>query len=319
MSRITFSISFAARSDNTPTADGWTYHHILPWRYYYATGVVLAQVARLLMVGKTYHPKSKYNHNVLEKVFKDLDSKNLTQEYGIDYSQFKSAAADSQVTAFGLLDLCNTLHGAGNQNQNAMNASLIRRNGFDFGEIGNLCGAPRFGGFLGMAPEHRQDDPGNNAEPNRPASLPKERWGALNLLRTHLTKFAPGMLGASAGSKITATVDWETFELFSVNLQKLIRSHDFPTPFQPSDWGLVSSKQKPWGYLRGKLPTVMIGSRVDRVFEVKTSNDASCGQFVAAADFSMDWRVYSPDGNDRKAFKWDNRKPPNPESKLPGV
>jgi hypothetical protein len=58
---------------------------------------------------------------------------------------------------------------------------------------------------------------------------------------------------------------------------------------------------------------------VDRVFEVKTSNDASCGQFVAAADFSMDWRVYSPDGNDRKAFKWDNRKPPNPESKLPGV
>ena len=45
---LQFEVQGQGSTGNVPQSDGWTYHHILPVRYYWVTAVILAKVIRFM-------------------------------------------------------------------------------------------------------------------------------------------------------------------------------------------------------------------------------------------------------------------------------
>lgn len=300
MARLVFRINFASRSAKSPTDDGYTYHHILPWRYYYAAGVILAQVARRMIVGLSFNETSgrpRFNAKALQAATQELDSApKLVAAYGTGHEDFRNELVASTIKAFDLLNLCRSMHRTG-ATVNVIDASLKAAGGFHFGAIGNLCGAPLFGGFLGMLREHRRDDPGDAPEQHRAYSVDQTQWAALQLLATHLHAFCPELSGVNAGSTIEANVDADTFKLFKANLDMLVAKHNRRAVFEPADWTLAANGLHAWEYIVNAT-SVTNTSAVGPVMQIRTSPTQPGGSVVAqVADAVSRYRIFSPIDN----------------------
>lgn len=316
MSEISFDVNFGSRNDATPTHDGYTYHHVLPWRYYYLAGYILGSVARLHVLRDTTLT-GKY----IEQAVKVLRSKNLPldKEYGKGYEAFDN---DLSMSVKDLLDMCFRMHGVGVQNVNSIEA-ILRGEEFDLTAIGDRCSAPSFGGFLGMAPGHRKDDPKSNPEMIRPFGSSEAWFGALALLQKALEAIAPGITAAKAKSQIKANLTHEKFDKLIQQLRTLIRDHNNFYPFQASDWYIDYNGPKDWVYING-VPNNMYTAPVTKTNTPAMLNNKTAmsvgevfclrvahtqkGESVAFADrngeaIARAIKVFS-NPNDRKMIYW---------------
>ena len=309
MSKLAFNILFDGRGGNSPVGEGYTYHHILPWRYYYAAGVILAQVARMMCAGMSFNAKpekARYDPAGMQAELKKVDSDaKLKALYGAGHINFRNDLRAANISAYELLDICRAMHGAGSNKVNEISASIGKNVGFNFEVIGDICNSPKFGGFWGVAPEHRRDDPESGPEMNRPFSVDEARWGALQLLCKHLTSFCPGLLGAKAGSTIPANVDVETFLLFKSNLDKLIAQHNYPSVFRPSDWSFWMNGVKAWQYVTEEnIKAKVQSSGAGKVLSVRISETEPQGSTIdQLQNATGPIRLFSPVDTDKKLIE----------------
>lgn len=123
----------------TPRQGNWTYHHVQPVRVYYIAA------------------------NLILRFITDADCFEETRVLGTN----------------ALCKMCNNQPNAAtirtfvNQNRNTITTDNARN------LVAKLCASPPFGGFAGMNPAQRSDDPHDGAEPNKPISAPASWWESL--------------------------------------------------------------------------------------------------------------------------------------------
>jgi len=309
MPKLEFKVKFASRADSTPTHDGWTYHHVLPWRYYYLMGYIIANVARMKFLMNDYgvglnpllasavSQERKTNSGIVEKL------------YGPEVSDFNRNLNESGPK---LLRTLLPLHGCRNEGSDSIVDEIKKAGQFDLGAIGNLCGAPKFGGFLGMAPEHRSDDLGDRAERLRPPGANQAWWAELSMLRTYLQSFCRTIGDAGAGHEIPAKLDYDDFTQFLEVVRRLSASHNQVYGMNCADWYIHvpgHGSRRNWAYVEGvKAPPRHI-SKAGAIFAVRPEDVIQSGLKVSYKEVEkcrLDDKLFSPDGNNKKAFAWLN-------------
>jgi hypothetical protein len=316
MAQITFSFTIGTRGDSTPGDRGFTYHHVLPWRYYYTLGRILVEVVRLKVAGT----KDSFGEDAAIDEFRQgfKDGKAVGKAYGADYSAF---LADDTHSPSDLVKVINKLGKVGNPGYRV--ASLIAT---DPHTISNQCGAPYGGGFLGPAPEHRTDDPKTEFEPKRPISVKTGLWSALSLIRTRLESCCPALAAAKSGTKITATVSNDDLDQFLASIDDVTNWTGAPG-FDPEDWSFVGTGgrggNKVWHWIDpDKLTAATVapyeakGTKAGQIFKLRAAAEVNKGAKLDPANIDDDTdpddnpiavRTYNPKLTDRKNFKFHNK------------
>lgn len=242
MPDLTFSIPYAHRQGHCPPCNGWSFHHILPVRYYLTAAFILVKLLRLQQCrskGKTGSP-------------------NLKAEFGTaDALEFFAECDPKRVD---LVEACLSLHYSPGNN------TAIAKLAYDSGEdlstadsigaiVYELTG-PKYGGFAGMAPDQRLDDLGSVVEKRKPGGFSQEHWdqlmGLADVLQTCMPKLAKetnGPFACALSCKSAATL------LHHLRILK----NDFGRAvyeFHASDWSLISGgKSIEWNFIDdGELP-----------------------------------------------------------------
>ena len=329
MSALEFSLKLPSRADNTPGTDGYTYHHVLPWRYFFLTGQILARYAKLRVAkteevfgSATLQTKLAGVANAYLGKNGKADDKLVATEFGKSFDQFvRDTSASPNLSAKEAIDLCAKMHGDAvatgfrrtlhgdpkDHNADAGNSirTILNTGGFDFDQIGNHCGAPKFGGFLGPAPEKRSDDPKDAPEPVCPVSFDNGRWASLALLRAVLDASCKGIGSASAGTSLSVSITDQDFGLFVGYLQGLIGQHNgSAAPFAPGDWAVNKTD---WLWVDPPTGAVPKPGNIGAIFALRTAAVTGQGTRVAFAALpAPDARpkLYQPVTTNRKDFKF---------------
>lgn len=146
---VTIDVRIRTRADmntGTPRFGNWTYHHIQPVRIYY---LAASTVLRFITDPDCY----------------------------------------DETRALGVNALCQMV----NNNPNAAtirsfvdaNRGVLTEDGARH-PIAKLCASPPFGGFAGVNPAQREDDPGEGMEMHRPLSAPLSWWESVGRLGTEV-------------------------------------------------------------------------------------------------------------------------------------
>jgi hypothetical protein len=208
----------ANRSGTAPECNRWTFHHILPWRYFYCLSALL-----------TY-----YYHGTLNSFVKDnFKSLNLEAE---DLEKLIDIA-----NKFSDVVECSTKieHSRGSSmlslaEMGRLIDGLSRNNNGIVNEIAGIqlktrlveCTSPIFGGFAGMDGAQRSDDPGPNMEQKRPANGDTAWWTAITdigklLERASMFELIKDREGCK-DIKSAVNGDWVKFKLTNEDLDNII-------------------------------------------------------------------------------------------------
>lgn len=209
----------AQMNSGTPRSEDWTYHHVLPVRYYFT----LASVCAHMVADDTLQ---KATRKLAKEVLRAMPCNGGNADKVETFcSEAKSA------TGIPLTD-------------RAAKAVAVAR----------LCASPLWGGFAGMAPSQRCDDPGSNPEPNRPLSGGPDWWSGLQLLQARLDALVPTLSGQSDEKDFTLQIDENkaTGELQAIAQHVNVLKPCPILPFKPTDWKLCPTENpnfgRPWIY-----------------------------------------------------------------------
>ena len=128
---------------STPAVQNWTYHHVLPVRYYYLAASVLLRVAAL--------------------------------------AEDDAARSVQQTTLAGMAKTTAQQAEIGDLMGRVRNGETFTD--AEFQAAARHCGAPAFGGFPGPDGSTRPFDPGSTVEPVRPRSARTDWWDALRSIK----------------------------------------------------------------------------------------------------------------------------------------
>ncbi|MCP5195926.1 MAG: hypothetical protein H6974_03905 [Gammaproteobacteria bacterium] len=160
MPNLQFQCTYKSREGHAPNVNGWTYHHILPVRYYWSAAFILVKLLRLNQCRTAANPDLKIEFG--DKNALDF----LNDELDISNKDIKS--------------ICMSLHqnpnmGAEQQFNLALSGDLSS-NEVIATAVAPLTG-PRYGGFAGMkGSDQRSDDPGSRVEKKKPYSFNQNQW-----------------------------------------------------------------------------------------------------------------------------------------------
>ncbi|NRR31426.1 hypothetical protein HSX11_14710 [Oxalobacteraceae bacterium] len=191
-------------NSQTPRDGDWTYHHALPVRYYFTIAYVCAYTALHLDVGSK--------------------GAKLARECLYDMANIRANQNKMRL-----------LNGAGKDA-----AAKLK----ETGEIAKLCASPLFGGFAGMNPEQRCDDPKEGPELNKPMSADVGWWAAIQLLKIHVEAVFP-TVGSDGEKNLDIAIHEDTLESFVDSVHTHIHAlSSYPIcPFDPSDWKMCPSER----------------------------------------------------------------------------
>jgi hypothetical protein len=149
-------------------------------------------------------------------------------------------------------------------------------------EIAALTTSPRFGGFEGMYPGQRLNDPGSTPEPSRPHSGDPAWWALLGTLRTCLEGTVTGLGTVPDNRKMTIALTQKNAVLFLATLNALIDTHNNVLPFEPDDWDyVVMNSEKPWTFVTG-VPGAFAGQgQCAKVFRLNVGGGGGTTTLVA--------------------------------------
>lgn len=271
MATLTYTVSLGDRPGGSPDCDGWTYHHVLPWRYYYLAGHTLATLAKYLIATQpallpTY-VKSKLYGALSAATAEAADGKGkkgsgLAGRYGPSHADF---AAGVDYKPMDLLKLANRLHPS-----EGILAQIERAGAIDPYAVAALSANPKFGGFAGMNPSHRRDDPKESFERLRPYSAAATWWGLLAQLRVALESFVPTLGSVPDDRKLVVTLTADVWSVFVPTLEKLTKSHNRVPAFAPPDWDYCPMVlgRRPWNYLTAVPTDKRLGTRASKCFRL---------------------------------------------------
>ncbi|QEH35996.1 hypothetical protein OJF2_45540 [Aquisphaera giovannonii] len=235
MPTLQFSCPYTSRVGHCPGANGWTYHHILPVRYYWCAAYIMVKLIRL------------------RNSPQDAD---LRGEFGIKKkSDFLTHLEDDipeKTLRKNLVRLHNTPNAVAIQNLNqALSADLSQPD--------NICAAvdpltgPKFGGFSGMnGSSHRCDDPGSLIEKTKPASFDQDRWDQIQMVGSILNQCIKKIAHQPNGPFDCVISDKQLVCLIA-SLSSLADNNPANAhPFFASDWKIKDAAG--WCFLAGVPP-----------------------------------------------------------------
>lgn len=244
------------RPGHSPDCDGWTYHHVLPWRYYWLAGYLLAYIARQIGLHHAYAPKSLIGslNNATKKDSKDTSGKshkssknNQSYKSGKDKKNKQmgpSTGISSGISSFltdyeanHLLKLFKSMHHTGDGTELLQQRVQANDQSLSLSDVASTCTNPKFGGFAGISPDQRLDDPKNGPELNKPANAAQDWWSALAALKQALETCCPAIKNANSGTELRFTLtDTPAHTLInSITLLTASKMNEV-YPFNANDW-----------------------------------------------------------------------------------
>jgi len=234
---LKFQVPYESREGHCPDCDDWTFHHVLPVRYFWCTAFIVVKLIRLL--------KCK------DQGVKNVDEKMLEAEFGteeaINFCQQLNAERKE------LVNSCKHLHRTPANNkvgtQLGKDSQLDLSNPNDIAAIAHDLTGPKYGGFAGMKPDQRSDDPGSRVERTKPASFPEQQWNLLQELAAVLEQSLQGLKDKSNGP-FQCSLNHDRANVILHCLRTLTAEHGRGVPpFNPSDWRI--QRYQSWHYMSG--------------------------------------------------------------------
>lgn len=272
MAKLKYTLTFGPRPGGSPNVNHWTYHHVLPWRYYYLAGNVLTMMARYRLATTDFirsintkhllRPAMEADRDVLlDKKTKSQDPKKLKAFFGADHSGFDIGVSHTPLV---ILKTLNKFHEPA-----GVLTALATEGSLDPDTSSRLASNPCFGGFEGMNPGQRTDDPHDGCENRRPHNSSQAWWGLLNILGQSLKGFAPELGSLPDNRTLTVRVASENaWKVFYPTIEKLVASHNAVYRFKAVDWDYhVNGSKKPWNS-QHRLNGRKYGSIVGPVFKL---------------------------------------------------
>ena len=273
MATIQFEVTLPGRTTNAPAVNSWTYHHVLPWRYYWLAGYIVGVLIRYKIASEdwveslnehTLKDPLKAEHDSTRTGKKD-DEKTRKSLFGGDYKSFSVAESP-----FELLKMCDEMHYPGSTH--VMTGGASGGGTMDFEAIANLCTCPLFGGFAGMnGSQQRTDDPGDQCEPRRPHSHDAAWWTEVTTLKNCLGRICDKISAVPEDRKLPVKIKQNDSTIMIATLRSLIA--DYKTaipPFNPADWDYKINKgaRIAWTLVTGIPVAVAQGSQIADVFSL---------------------------------------------------
>ncbi|WP_271407778.1 hypothetical protein [Pseudomonas sp. Q1-7] len=159
------------RSGGTPDCNKWTFHHILPWKYFYCLSAVL---------GYYYHGtlnsfvRGHATLNTAENRAELLDTATAFAPIVVCSTGITHSGGVSMLSLVEMARLINGLARTGGSvvDKISQNAARLHDHLVE-------CTSPVFGGFPGMDGNQRSDDPKSSMEQTRPANGDTAWWTAV--------------------------------------------------------------------------------------------------------------------------------------------
>ncbi len=277
MPELTFTIPDASRSMNTPACDSWTYHHILPYRYFRSAAYILIKLIRLLEL------------KVKKDQGGDLGTA-LAEEFGA--SDALDVLNDLEVNKREVIEICANLHHSPGTSKEITDLRTFPGPDLSDPDVimgtAKLLGNPKYGGFAAMDPGHRADDPKSGREKNRPPSFNAEQWKTLKNLGNVLERAVPKITAGEKGEYTCKLSVPDAKELIH-DLRVLRDTYNSLVPgFEASDWKMTTGWE--WYYLED-LPIVGDPQQIVRLQECgiglfKIAEDALGGSRVKKSELA---------------------------------
>lgn len=172
MATYSFTVQLPSkRSGGTPDCDKWTFHHILPWKYFYCLSAIL---------GYYYHGslnsfvKGSVTYNTPEALRELLDTTTAFAPIVVCSTDVIHSVGTSMMSFAEMGRLVNGLARTGGDI-----VDKISKNSAKLHDHLVECTSPVFGGFPGMDGNQRSDDPKSSMEQTRPANGEVTWWTAV--------------------------------------------------------------------------------------------------------------------------------------------
>jgi hypothetical protein len=163
----------AARSGGTPDCDKWTFHHILPWKYFYCLAGILGYYYSGAL---NSFVRGSPQLNTPEAI---ADLPDTTGALGTIVTCNKDIAHSAGISIMSFVEMKNVIDKlartsgsvteriTGATSKDKLHAALVE------------CTSPKFGGFPGMDGKQRSDDPGSTMEKTKPRNGDTAWWNAV--------------------------------------------------------------------------------------------------------------------------------------------
>lgn len=167
----------AARSGGTPDCNKWTFHHILPWKYFYCLSAVLGYYYAGAL---NSFVRGSPVYGTAEGI---ADLPDTAGAFGDIVTCNKSIVHSVGASIFSFVDMKRLIDGlartkGGSATEKITGASSADRLRSALVE----CTSPVFGGFPGMDGKQRSDDPGSSMEKTRPFNGEVAWWNAVTAI-----------------------------------------------------------------------------------------------------------------------------------------
>lgn len=251
---LDFSVTLPSRVGHAPTVNNWTYHHILPWRYYFLTGYILTYFARFRLMTTAWltgYSRTSANaafHTLLQNEFNAAGSDESARTRALrgEFGSWGTFSVSESVT--DLLDLAETMHGPGGAN--AIRTRMTTDNALSPLSLAELCTNPEFGGFAAMYPGQRLDDPQSNPEPRRPYNMPTNWWSLVTAHKKLLEAVAPNIAVLPPDRRVAVSINGTNRDLLIAQITQLSNYYGYVYDFDPRDWDFKRLGMKvPWTFV----------------------------------------------------------------------
>ncbi|MBN7822811.1 MULTISPECIES: hypothetical protein [Gammaproteobacteria] len=159
------------RSGGTPDCDKWTFHHILPWKYFYCLSAILGYYYYGTVASFVRgHPTL----NTPENRAGLLDTATVFAPIVVCNTSIVQSEGVSMMSLVEMERLINGLARTGGSIVDKISQNAVRLHDH-FVE----CTSPVFGGFPGMDGNQRSDDPKSSMELTRPSNGDASWWSAV--------------------------------------------------------------------------------------------------------------------------------------------
>ena len=263
---ISFNYTYKGRVGHAPGGDGWTYHHILPVRYYWSAAFILVKLYRLKeYIGK---PPSK---DIKDRLKAEFGIEDVSAYLGDDFDL--SGLKNSEIVRY-----CVSLHQHPQNGRQpfevALKKWLASQSAADIVAAVDPLTGPRYGGFAGMSgSEQRTDDPKSGVELRKPISFDQEKWNRLKLIGDTLDRCVENKAPATSdvyNCRVTAS----DARLLTSSLRELSEDIDDQRvhPFAAADWAIGDGK-KPWHYAKAIPANAGRLADCSHIFHVRQANE----------------------------------------------
>jgi hypothetical protein len=228
----------SARSGGTPDCDKWTFHHVLPWKYFYCLGSLLGYYLTALT----------YNFNQLSEGAPAVANRTTLNT---KFNELVECNGEINIvkSLIGMVEYQRLLNGL-TRTANGMADRLAKEsNKANISKLFVECTSPIFGGFPGMEGKQRNDDPASTMEKTRPFNGDAAWWTALQAIGSRLelsSYWVPVELKGCKDIKTAGYGDKVKFKLTDAHFNDEILAHlrtlvtpNFNTtvlPFDPKSW-----------------------------------------------------------------------------------